>query len=232
MRLSDFTTVELQRVAQALLRRYVDVRVGAASAAALEPFLHPFAATALQRLSAGGPPVREVGYGDVGPVNVVRLGPDRAYAVAPLAPPGGAAPVVLAVELEVQGPRLAAIRVGEVGSRDLDRRVDEVPLVGPGQPVPVAPAHLAGLLGDVPQEPQALERWVHGAAVIDTYRERYGIDDATSAFGPAPEDPDQRQERDRALAYVRELAREVEATEPQHGRSLDPDGSAGRELGR
>ena len=50
-------------------------------------------------------------------MSVLRLGPDRAYAIAALARPGQALPAVLAVELEVRGERLAVQGVGEVKVR-------------------------------------------------------------------------------------------------------------------
>lgn len=140
---------------------------------------------------------------------------------------------MLSVELEVQGQRLAAVRVGEAESRAPSREeLSEAPRIGPGQPVPEPPAHLEGLLGDLPSDPRALGSWVAAAAAIDTYRERYSIDDATCAFGPIPSNPEQREERERALAYVRQLARDVEAIEPQHERALARDRPTGPELGR
>lgn len=233
MRLSDFTTVELQRIARILLRRYVEVQTGAAPAVALARFLAPVVAADLQRLPADDRAHRSVRHGDLSPVSVLRLGSDRAYATAALARPGQEAPAALSVELEVQGQRLAVVRVGEAESRAPSRQeLPEVPRIGPGQPVPEPPAHVVGLLGDVPGDPRALDRWATAAAVIDTYRERYGIDDATSAFGLMPSDPEQREERERALAYVRQLAREVEAIEPQQERGLGRDRPAGPELGR
>jgi hypothetical protein len=89
-----------------------------------------------------------------------------------------------------------------------------------------------GLLGDVPSDLRALDHWVIAGAIIDTYRERYGIDDASSAFGPMPSDPEQREERERALAYVRQLARDIEAIEPQQERALGRDRPAGPDLAR
>lgn len=233
MRLSDFTTVELQRVARVLLRRYLDVQTGATSVAALAQFLSPVAAAGLQRLVTDNRARRTVRHGDIGPVTLLRLGPDRAYAAAALARPGRAAAAVLSVELEIHGQRLATVRIGETESRAPSRqKTAEIFRVGPGQPVPEPPAYLAGLLGGLPGDPRALAQWTSAAAVIDTYRERYGVDDATSAFGPAPSEPEQREERERALAYVRRLARQVEAIEPQEERALGRDRPAGPELGR
>ncbi|CAN5320943.1 hypothetical protein BH20ACT8_BH20ACT8_02150 [soil metagenome] len=121
----------------------------------------------------------------------------------------------IASSVAVQGQRLAAVRVGEAESRAPSRQeLPEAPRIGPGQPVPEPPAHLAGLLGDLPSDPRALGSWAAAAAAIDTYRERYGIDDASSAFGPIPSNPEQRDERERALAYVRQLARDTDAIEP------------------
>lgn len=233
MRLSDFTTVELQRVARILLRRYVEVQTGVAPAAALARFLAPVAAVGLQRLPAADRARRRVRHSDLGPVSVLRLDSDRAYASAALVRPGQETPAVLSVELEVQGQRLAAIRIGEAASRAPSRQeLPEAPRAGPEQPVPDPPAHLAGLLGDLPSDPHALASWVAAAAAIDTYRERYGIDDGTSAFGPVPSDPEQRYERERALAYVRELARDIEGIESQRERGLGRDQASGPELGR
>lgn len=231
MRLSDFTTTELQRVARILLRRYLDVQTGAAPVAALGRFLTPVAADSVQRLQTTDRPRRGIRHGDLGPIAVVRLGPHGAYAVAGLAQ-GGQEAAAVSVELEVHGQRLAAVRVGETESRArLRRERSEVPAVGPGQPVPEPPAHLAALLGGLPSDPRAVDRWVTAASVIDTYRERYGIDDAASAFGPIPGDLEQREERERALAYVHQLAREVEAVEPHHERTLGRDRPPGPELG-
>lgn len=233
MRLSDFTTVELQRVARAVLRRYLEVQGGAAPAVALARFLAPVAGAGLQQLVTDSHPRRLARHADLGPVTLLRLGPDRAYATAALARPGQeGAPAVLSVELEMQGQRLVAVRVGEVERPELERRERlEVVPVGRGQSVAEPPAHLVGLLGSMPASPEALARWAGAAAVIDTYRERYGIDEASSALGPTPPDPQQREERERALAYVRQLANEIEAIEPQRGRALGRDRPAGPELG-
>lgn len=234
MRLSDFTTVELQRVARAVLRRYLEVQAGAAPAVALARFLAPVAGAGLQRLVTDSHPRRLARHADLGPVTLLRLGPDRAYGTAALARPGQeGAPAVLSVELEMQGQRLVAVRVGEVERPELERRERlEVVPVGRGQSVAEPPTHLAGLLGGIPANPEALARWVSAAAVIDTYRERYGVDDLSSGFGPIPPDPEQLGERERALAYVRQFASEIEAIEPQQGRALGRDQPAGPELGR
>ncbi len=231
MRLSDFTTVELQRVARAILRRYLGLEGGSGPAVGLAPFLAPVAVASLQGLPTNRAR-RTLGHADLGPVAVLRLGPDRAYATATLTSPGGSTPAVLSVELEVRDQRLAAVRVGEAASRAPSRQeLPEIPWVGPGQPVPNPPAHLAGLLGGVPSDPRALDRWVSAAAVIDTYRERYGIDDASSAFGSTPANREQRDERERALAYVREVAKDVETIQPQSERVPGRDRPAGPELG-
>ncbi len=233
MRLSDLTTVELQRVARAVLRRYLEVQAGAAPAVALTRFLAPVAAAGLQRLMTGNRPRHLARHADLGPVTVLRLGPDRAYATAALGRSGEGAPTVLSVEFQMQGQRLAAVRVGEVERPERDRRARlEAPPIGPGQPIPESPVHSTRLLGDVPSELHALERWVTAVAVIDTYRERYSIDDANSALGPTPHDREQREERERALAYVRQLASEIEALERQQGRALGRDQPPGPELGR
>ncbi len=230
MRLSGFTTVELQRVARVLLRRYLEVQTGAAPAADLGRLLAPVAAAGLHGLltSQRGRPLR---HADLGPITVLRLGPDRAYAMAAMAARGQGRPAVLSVELEVQVQRLVAVRVGETESRAAAQQRHELSRIGPGQPLPDPPAHMAGLLGDVPSDPRPLDRWVTAAAVIDTYRERYRVDDVTSAFGPVPDDAEQRQERERALAFVRELANEIEAVRPEHERTMGRDRPAGPELG-
>jgi len=133
----------------------------------------------------------------------------------------------------MRGQRLVAVRVGELERPELERRERlEAPLVGPGQSVAEPPVHLAGLLGGIPANPEALARWVIAAAVIDTYRQRHGIDDDGSALGPKPPDPEQREERERALGYVRQLGREIEAIEPQQGRARGRDQPQGPELGR
>jgi len=231
MRLSDFTTVELQRVARAILRRYLELEGGSGPAVGLVPFLAPVAVVSLQGLLTNRAR-RTLRHADLGPVAVLRLGPDRAYATAALTSPGEGAPSVLSVELEVRDQRLAAVRVGEAASRAPSRQeFAEIPWVGPGQPIPDAPAQLAGLLGGVPTDPPALDRWVTAAAVIDTYRERYGIDDASSAFGSTPVNREQRDERERALAYVREVAKDVETIQPQSERVPGRDRPAGPELG-
>ncbi len=229
--MSDFTTVELQRVVRAVLRRYLELQGGSGPVVGLARFLAPAAAASLQGLPTNRAR-RTLGHADLGPVAVLRLGPDRAYATAALTSPGEGAPSVLSVELEVRDQRLAAVRVGEAASRAPSRQeFTEIPWVGPGQPVPDAPAHLAGLLGGVPTDPRALDRWVSAAAVIDTYRERYGIDDVGSALGSTPADREHRDERGRALAYVREVAKDVEAIQPQSERALGRDRPAGPELG-
>ena len=56
--------------------------------------------------------------------------------------------------------------------------------------------------------------WVTAAAVIDTYRERYQIDDAHIAFGSQPAEGEQRTERERAVAYTRELLQQIDRAEP------------------
>lgn len=232
MRLSDFTTVELQRVARTVLRRYLELQGGSGPAVGLARFLAPVAAASLQGLLTNNRARRMVRHGDLGPITVVRLASDRAYATAALPSPGQGGPAVLSVELEVRDQRLAAVRVGEVASRaPSGQELAEIPWVGPAQPVPNPPAHLAGLLGGVPTDPRALDRWVTAAAVIDTYRERYGIDDASSAFGSPPANREQRDERKRALAYVREVAKDVETIQPQSERVPGRDRPAGPELG-
>ena len=72
MRLVDFTTVELQRVARAVLRCYVEVQTGVAPAAALARFFAPAAAAGLAaggwRLAAGGTTGGMARHADFGPV--------------------------------------------------------------------------------------------------------------------------------------------------------------------
>ena len=251
MRLSEFTTVELQRVARSVLRRYLDVRAGFLPPAALRQVLSPAAAADLQRLE-DLPSLRAVRQSDVGPAVALRLAPKRAYAIAALAGAGGP-PVVLSVELAVQGQRLAASRVGESAIRTVSQDqplgqaprafnqpwtsrnqpwvgVDQ-PRVGPGQPVPQPPAHLRILLGDLPSDPQALGHWVRAAAVIDTYRERYGIDEAGAPFGPEPTDREQQRERDRALDYGLQLARHIEVIEPRQIRGVGREQAPSLDLG-
>ena len=228
MRLTELTTVELQRLAHHVLRRYLDVTSGAAPPGALAPYLAPAAAAELHRLS-DNPPSSAVRHADLGPVTVLRLGPNRAYAATPVA--RGASAEVVSIELEAHGQRIVAVRIGEAATR-WQRLQRPVPAVGPGQPPPAVPAHLAGLLGDVPSDAAALLRWVAAAAVIDTYRERYGINDVGSSFGPTPTDPEQAQERARALTHVRELAAGIEAIDPQQERGIGREPTAGPELGR
>lgn len=233
MRLTDLTAVELQRLARHMLRRYLDVRAGVVGADVLAPLLAPAAATDFDRLAVAELRDR-VRYADLGPVTVLRLGPNRAYAAAPLRRGGHEGSEVVSVELEVRGERVGAVRIGEAETRLPDRAAQraDVPPVGPGQPVPLAPAYLSGLLGAVPADPAALDRWAAAAAVIDVYRESYGIDDAASAFGPAPTDPEQAAERQRAMEYVRAISAQIEPIEPQQERGIGRDRSASSELGR
>lgn len=231
MRISDFTTVELQRVARGVLRCYLEVQAGTRPAAALVPLLTPSAASDLPRLKAGNRPRVSLSHRDLGPVTVLRFGPDRAYAVAAVAPSGERPSTVLSVELVAQGKRVAAPRVGEVESQPSQDRPGETPSVGPSQPVPSPPVYMTGLLGHVPHDPHDMHRWAKAAVVIDTYRERYSIEDATSAFGPAPQDAEQRIERERALAYVRDIERQLGPKQPGE-RSLDQGRVEGPELGR
>ena len=235
MPLTDLTTVELERIARHMLRRYLDVRAGVLPPRALAPALGPVtgSATSLDVLTGAGGEAA-VGHAHLGPVTVLRLGPSHAYAAAAVTRTARRVDVV-SVELEGQGERVMAVRIGEaeVLRPDVTRGTGARPdaaRVGPGQPVPAAPPHLVGLLGKVPADPDRLERWASAAAVIDVYRETYAVDDPRSAFGAAPTNSEQAQARDRAVQYVRAIAAGL-AIEPeqQHGVSRDP---ADRDLGR
>ncbi len=236
MTLSDLTTAELQRAARAVMRTYLDVESGRVAASSLRRFLASDAtrhvAAQPARLTVNPGPLR---HDALGPVSLLRLSSDRAYACA-AAPLGGTeAWAVVSVELAAEGDRLTAVGVGRVSERSARQDVTdrEAPAVGDGQALPDPPPHLGRVLGAIPKDASARVRWLTAAAVIDTYRERYQIDDAHIAFGSQPAEGEQRTERERAVAYTRELVQQIDRAE--HDRSIagvGRDRPPGPELGR
>lgn len=227
--MTDFTRPELQRVARAVLRRYCDVRAGAASPGSLAAWLTPAAARSAMQLAirASDPTVT---HARLGPVVLVCADSRRAAAVSPLEPSQEGALSVLMVELEVIGDRLAARRLGELGPEIGRGHSPRASLVGPGQPAPDLPPYAESLVGQPHGEGNALDVWAAATSVIDTYRERYGVTDASSAFGRQPDDREQRLERDRALDYVRAVSHELPAAPARETRPAP--GRRGPELGR
>ena len=213
MPLDDLTREELARTARAVIRCYLDVQTGRRPAEQLRAILSPRVA---QDLPAPPAPQQQADqpalarHGDLGPVSVLRLGSTRVYACA-AAPAQGAAPwATIAVELTADRDRVQVDRLGRVVTEtNRETLVERALRVGDGQAPPKAPRHLSGLLGDLPTERSAQARWLTAAAVVDTYRERHSIHDDRSALGAEPSDAEQAAERQRAIDYTRELAREI-----------------------
>lgn len=232
MTLERYPTVVLQRCAAAVMRAYLDYDAGH-GAESLRRWLTVDAASSLGDQPAAPTPGAVGLRAAIGPFGVLRLDPDRVYICASVLHPDDG-DTVLATELVARDGAVQAARVGRAagapGAPPHDR---ESAPVGDGQPPPEAPEYLRGLLGDVREDLESLQRWLVGAAVIDTYRERYGIYDAELGLGPQPDDPEQRAERDHAVAYLRTLARELNRPDSDlaaelHGR--EPD--LGPDLGR
>jgi hypothetical protein len=234
MTLERYSTAALRVAAAAVMRAYLDHDAGHDSGR-LRRFLTPEAAAALDEHQPSLDPAAASTYVAIGPYSALRLDADRAYVCAGvLQPDGGEA--VLAVELVGRGGALRAARVGRVAQADerqRDSRPRDVALVGDGQPAPDPPAHMRALLGDLPDSQGARERWLLGAAIIDTYRERHDVHDVELALGGQPEEPEQRAERDQAAGYLRELVRQINGLEPDHA-AKTPTRDAGRsnDLGR
>ncbi len=232
MPVSTLTTAELQRTARAVMRAYLDREAN--RAADLDRYLISDAVATLEK----SPPHQGTGIGvahaDVGPVSLLRLGPDRAYACAAVPGADPTAWAVLSVELVAQGDRLLAGRVGRVAAPGHGREPGhEAPPVGDEQPLPEPPAHLRGLLGALPENAEARIRCMTAAAVVDTYRERYDVHDPTAALGAQPVDGEQLAERERALAYTRALVAEIDSIEPDRpSRDLGLQRPPGPDLGR
>lgn len=237
--MQDLTTVELQRVAKAVLRGYLDIEAGQPAGSVLRRLLAAGAPAPLPAppSAVGQPGVR---HSDLGPVSVLRLGGGRAYACAAAREPGTDAWTALSTELDSAGDRLRVLRLGRVGDAAAIQRSGEAqrPVIGDGQLPPAPPPHLAQLLGEIPTVEEARDSWLIAAAVIDTYRERHGIDDERSALGPRPADAEQSAERQRAVACTRQLVTDIDRLEPDRSRGQDtrdepagPD-PAGPDLGR
>lgn len=232
MTLEEYGTVALQRVAAAVMRAYLDYDAGLGS----EPLRRFLTSEAEASLDERQPPVRpepSAWHASVGPYAVLRLDGDRTYVCAGVLQPGGVS-TVLAVELVERDGALRAARIGRAAeAATSDASLPEQPrLVGDGQPPPEPPPHLRAMLGDFPDTGEARERWLLGAAVVDTYRERHGVHDAGVALGDHPEDAEQRAERDRAVQYLRVLASEIARLEPD--RATEPparEATRDRELG-
>jgi hypothetical protein len=82
MPVSEFTTAELQRTARAVMRAYLDREAGRETAAGLARFLTAGAEATLENRPPRQEPAGSIGHAGVGPVSLLRLGPDRAYACA------------------------------------------------------------------------------------------------------------------------------------------------------
>ncbi len=84
------------------------------------------------------------------------------------------------------------------------------------------PRYLTATLGPIPERISARRWWEHAAVEIESYRERFAIDDPDRALGSQPTDLRQR-------AAWRELRRQIDRT----SRSLDaPEREPGRAIER
>ena len=215
MRVDDLTTLELQRFGRAALHAYLDMARGA-NPGSLRSWIGDGVG------ARDEPLLPEPDNRSLGPVVVLRLGPDRAHLSSTVLSSNGAVRSNIACELSTATGSLRAVRIGHVPvtSTELDdatRWVIE----------PEPPAYLLKLLGPLPATARALVHWTTAAAVVEEYRETWNIRDTASAFGPAPAEEEQRAERERAVAYVREVVQSVGRSSP--GESLER--SDGRSLG-
>jgi hypothetical protein len=230
MTLEQYGTSALQITAAAVMRAYLAYEAGQGSEV-LRRYLTSGAAAALE----GGMPNRDHAVAPsgiaLGPYAVLRLDANRAYVCAGLLHPDRH-DGVLAVELAHEGGRLLAARVGRATETMAPGR-GAAPYpdpVGDSQPPPESPAHLRTVLGEFPDTPDGRHLWLLGAAIITTYRERYDLHHASLALGDPPEEVEQRTERDRAIAYLREITRDIARLEPD--RPIDtPVKDASREQG-
>ena len=207
MPLSAMSTVDLQRVAVVVMRRYLDAEARPDAAAALDAVLVP---GELEPELPGDADPRSIRHSRIGPVVVTRLGPHHVYATAP----AGTGMVLEAELVEVAG-RVHVRNVGPLQAQDVERQRRGA-LLGP--PVP---AHLSEVLHDAPRAERQRERWLTAAAVIDTYRERQGIDDAVASLGELPARPYAREQRQRALRHLLAVATELQRDEPGRRRTRD-----------
>ena len=226
--LTDLTTAELQRLARHMLRRYLDATT-TGDPASLTRLLARDALLAAERLTAAAQRDRSVRHADLGPVAVLRLGPDRVYAAAQVLR-DGAVDAVVCAHIGVEQGRIVALRIGEA-THSINHHA-EAAAVGPGQPPPRPPAYLTGILGDLPTDPHTAQSWLSAAAVIDTYRQRHHITDTTSALGPTAHDPEQAEERQRAVDHIRAITADLRVQRDTAREATRDDYRRGPELGR
>jgi len=212
MRIDDLTTVELQRLGRWALRSYLDTAAGGQPAGQR-------AWLAGQAASAELPQGR-VDHARIGPVTVLRQGPDRAYVAATVAAGERPAAGLVAAELTTHDGILRVARAGHFPAArhhldDASRWALE----------PEPPAHLVRLLGPLPTGTQARACWATAAAIVTDYRYTWGITDPGSALGRQPEDAEQRAERDRAVAATRELLLGIDIRQRRRtGPGREPEG--------
>lgn len=201
MRIDDLTTVELQRLGRWALRCYLDTAAGGQPGG--------------QRAwLAAQPPAAELPHGRVdhariGPVTVLRQGPDRAYVATAVAAGDRPAAGLVAAELTTHDGLLRTARAAHYPAA---RHLDDA---SRWALEPEPPAHLVRLLGPLPTGTQPRARWATAAAIVTDYRDTWGITDPGSALGRQPEDAEQRAERDRAVSATRELLLGIDIPQPR-----------------
>lgn len=198
---TELSTTELRRMARLALRTYLDIAAGRQPGAAGARLLGDTPTPA-------EPPPAALAHGQLGPVTVVRYRDERAYAAAAVRQDAGRPYGLVAAELAAAAGAWRATGLTYVPDARRVRDADRWAL-GPD-----VPAYLQSVLGAVPDHHGARERWALAAALVDDYRQTWGIDDERSTFGPAPTDPEQRRERTRALELTRRLVHEIDAIEP------------------
>jgi conjugative relaxase-like TrwC/TraI family protein len=79
------------------------------------------------------------------------------------------------------------------------------------------PDYVLEALGPVPESTRGRRAWRHAAAEIEQYRHAYHITDPGRALGPAPHDPAQRADRQRARAAIERVQAKQRATDRIRG---------------
>jgi hypothetical protein len=82
------------------------------------------------------------------------------------------------------------------------------------------PGYVLEALGPVPESTRGRRAWRQAAAEIEDYRRTYGITDTEWALGPAPRDPAQRADRQRARMAIERVHVKRRATD--RSRDLQP----------
>jgi conjugative relaxase-like TrwC/TraI family protein len=83
------------------------------------------------------------------------------------------------------------------------------------------PTYLTEALGSVPERIGARKRWKRLAVEIESYRQRYAIDDQSHALGPQPTDLRQRAAWRELHERVDRLERSLDSPQRDVGRSVD-----------